>query len=194
MSEPKAEYGWMTVGINDFKDGDEHLSGGTWQRCLFYGSARCPFQRRRRIVAPDGWRVMGIDERILGQLQSTVDGINWKTYAGEFVDVPFSTKKITVGDWPGILAIATPIKPENITNDASKMPLPAVTISRLFEDAVIPKFHWGDQVSKVGGDYTFEGVVVSVFAKLSGRVRYVVEDDRGCLHVYSEKNLEAYGK
>jgi hypothetical protein len=47
----------------------------------------------------------------------------------------------------------------------------------------------GDKVEKVGGDYTFVGVVVSVFQKLSGAVRLVVEDDRGVLHVYSEKNL-----
>jgi hypothetical protein len=47
----------------------------------------------------------------------------------------------------------------------------------------------GDKVSKTGGDYRFDGTVVGVFPKLSGEVRYVVEDDRGCLHIYSEKNL-----
>lgn len=52
------------------------------------------------------------------------------------------------------------------------------------------KFNVGDKVSKVGGDYTFDGTVVSVFTKLSGVVRLVVEDDRGVLHVYSEKNLK----
>ena len=51
------------------------------------------------------------------------------------------------------------------------------------------EFKVGDKVEKVGGDYTFVGVVVSVFQKLSGSVRLVVEDDRGVLHVYSEKNL-----
>ena len=48
----------------------------------------------------------------------------------------------------------------------------------------------GDKVSKVGGDYTFDGTVVSIFPKLSGATRVVVEDDRGVLHVYSEKNLK----
>jgi len=43
----------------------------------------------------------------------------------------------------------------------------------------------GDLVEKVGGDYTFIGVVVAAFKKLSGAERYVVEDDRGVLHVYS---------
>lgn len=48
----------------------------------------------------------------------------------------------------------------------------------------------GDEVSKVGGDYTFEGMIVAAFYKLSGAPRYVVEDDRGVLHVYSFKNLK----
>lgn len=47
-----------------------------------------------------------------------------------------------------------------------------------------------DKVEKVGGDYTFVGTVVSKFEKLSGAIRFVVEDDRGVLHVYSEKNLK----
>ncbi len=50
-------------------------------------------------------------------------------------------------------------------------------------------FEIGDKVEKVGGDYTFEGIIVSVFEKLSGVIRLVVEDDRGVLHVYSEKIL-----
>lgn len=51
------------------------------------------------------------------------------------------------------------------------------------------KYNVGDKVSKIGGDYTFDGIVVAVFLKLSGATRYVVEDDRGVLHVYSEKTL-----
>jgi hypothetical protein len=50
-------------------------------------------------------------------------------------------------------------------------------------------FEVGDKVEKVGGDYTFVGTAVSVFTKLSYVYRYVVEDDRGCLHIYSDKNL-----
>lgn len=50
-------------------------------------------------------------------------------------------------------------------------------------------FRQGQTVSKTGGDYTFDGTVVAVFAKLSGKVRYVVEDDRGILHIFSEQNL-----
>ena len=52
------------------------------------------------------------------------------------------------------------------------------------------EFAVGDKVEKVGGDYVFVGVVVSRFVKLSGAQRYVVEDDRGVLHVYSAKNLK----
>lgn len=48
----------------------------------------------------------------------------------------------------------------------------------------------GDTVRKIGGDYTFEGTIVAEFTKLSGAMRYVVEDDRGVLHIYSAKNLE----
>jgi hypothetical protein len=51
------------------------------------------------------------------------------------------------------------------------------------------QFKVGDKVEKVGGDYTFVGHVVAVFEKLSGAIRLVVEDDRGVLHVYSEKIL-----
>lgn len=47
----------------------------------------------------------------------------------------------------------------------------------------------GDKVEKVGGDYTFVGVIVADFVKLSGLRRLVVEDDRGVLHVYNEKIL-----
>jgi hypothetical protein len=52
----------------------------------------------------------------------------------------------------------------------------------------------GDHVEKVGGDYTFEGIVVAAFTKLSGVPRYVVEDDRGVLHVYSDKVLRMLPK
>tara|TARA_R110002096_G_scaffold241738_2_gene433772 strand:- start:2656 stop:3108 length:453 start_codon:yes stop_codon:yes gene_type:complete len=51
-------------------------------------------------------------------------------------------------------------------------------------------FKVNDKVSKVGGDYKFDGTIVSLFPKLSGVIRIVVEDDRGVLHVYSEKNLK----
>lgn len=52
-----------------------------------------------------------------------------------------------------------------------------------------PTFNLADQVAKVGGDYTFVGVIVAAFPKLSGVRRYVVEDDRGVLHVYSGRML-----
>ena len=53
------------------------------------------------------------------------------------------------------------------------------------------RFLVGQPVSKVGGDYRFDGVVVAVFTKLSGVLRYVVEDDRAILHIFSEANLKA---
>lgn len=52
-------------------------------------------------------------------------------------------------------------------------------------------FEIGDKVEKVGGDYSFVGFIVAKFKKLSsGLTRFVVEDDRGVLHIYSEKNLQ----
>lgn len=52
-----------------------------------------------------------------------------------------------------------------------------------------PLFYFGDRVSKVGGDYRFEGEIRGVVTKLFGALRYVVEDDRGVLHVFSAKQL-----
>lgn len=52
-----------------------------------------------------------------------------------------------------------------------------------------PSLTTGDMVEKVGGDYTFVGRIVAVFTKIHGAWRFVVEDDRGVLHIYSEKNL-----
>jgi hypothetical protein len=55
------------------------------------------------------------------------------------------------------------------------------------------KIDVGSIVEKIGGDYDFQGQVVSVFHKKDGKIRYVVEDDRRCLHLYSEKNLKLSG-
>jgi len=52
-----------------------------------------------------------------------------------------------------------------------------------------PLFYFGDRVSKIGGDYRFDGEIRGVVTKLSGALRYVVEDDRGVLHVFSAKQL-----
>ena len=50
-------------------------------------------------------------------------------------------------------------------------------------------FKVGDRVCKISGDYRFAGVVVAAFHKISGRARYVVENDDGLLHVFSAPNL-----
>ena len=62
-------------------------------------------------------------------------------------------------------------------------------LAKAFGDRAVCSLSVGDCVEKTGGDYTFEGAVVSVFEKSSGQVRLVVEDDRGVLHIYSERNL-----
>lgn len=56
------------------------------------------------------------------------------------------------------------------------------------------KFRRGQQVVKDGGDYTFRGVVVAVFTKQSGKVRYVVENADGILHIFSEAQLKEAGQ
>lgn len=49
----------------------------------------------------------------------------------------------------------------------------------------------GARVAKVGGDYSFEGEIVAVFAKRNGvAVRVVVEDDRGILMIMNERQLK----
>ena len=57
------------------------------------------------------------------------------------------------------------------------------------ENKDVHQFKVGDLVQKPGGDYRFDGTVVAAFKKLSGAIRVVVEDDRGCLHIFSETNL-----
>jgi len=53
------------------------------------------------------------------------------------------------------------------------------------------QFSVGDCVEKSGGDYRFSGVVVAGFAKRSGAVRYVVEDERGLLFIFNGDQLVA---
>lgn len=48
----------------------------------------------------------------------------------------------------------------------------------------------GDRVRKNVGDYDFDGVVVSVFNKLGGEERVVVENADRLLHIFSSKQLE----
>lgn len=50
-------------------------------------------------------------------------------------------------------------------------------------------YNVGERVFKFAGDYKFNGVIVSVFAKTSGNIRYVVENPDGILHIFSESQL-----
>lgn len=56
--------------------------------------------------------------------------------------------------------------------------------------AAISEFTLANRVRKVTGDYTFEGRVVGVISKSSGRVLYAVEDDRGIVRIFLESQLE----
>jgi hypothetical protein len=53
-----------------------------------------------------------------------------------------------------------------------------------------PAFQRYDEVAKVGGDYIFDGIVVAAFRKMNGVFRYVVQDDRGILHIFSGAQLK----
>lgn len=52
------------------------------------------------------------------------------------------------------------------------------------------RFNIGDHVVKLGGDYTFDGIVVSVFQKLKGANRVVVENKDGVCHIFNELQLD----
>lgn len=47
----------------------------------------------------------------------------------------------------------------------------------------------GQRVVKDGGDYRFEGEIMARFAKKSGAVRVVVENEDGVLHIFSLTQL-----
>lgn len=78
--------------------------------------------------------------------------------------------------------------PRDGVKDAAGPPKLSTGFSRKIANMIELSIH--DKVEKIGGDYTFVGHIVAVFQKLSGQVRYVVEDDRGVLHIYSYKNLK----
>lgn len=61
------------------------------------------------------------------------------------------------------------------------------------EGTACDMFSVGDYVLKHSGDYQLAGVVVSIFKKLDGKVRYVVEHSPGFLHIYGEKNIKKIG-
>ena len=73
--------------------------------------------------------------------------------------------------------------------DMLQHPVEPITGNALEEKVPEPMIPVGTRVAKVGGDYRFDGIVVASFTKLSGVIRYAVEDDRGVLHIYGPKNL-----
>lgn len=48
----------------------------------------------------------------------------------------------------------------------------------------------GDEVEKIGGDYNFTGFVVSIFKKIIGSERVVVENSDGILHIFNPNQLK----
>lgn len=110
-------------------------------------------------------------------------------------DMPWALEDMVVFQDKGLVQSTRPDQPLEATllgwldkhfpsEDASNKR--GLTIS---VEVTVGQYPVGATVAKVGGDYTFEGTVVAAFRKTSGAMRYVVEDDRGVLHVYSDKSL-----
>jgi hypothetical protein len=47
----------------------------------------------------------------------------------------------------------------------------------------------GPEVTVVANDYSYDGTIVAIFAKLSEQVRVVVEDDKGRLFIHNPSQL-----
>jgi len=52
------------------------------------------------------------------------------------------------------------------------------------------QFTLGASVIKMSGDYKFKGEIVSIFAKRSGNMRLVVENDDGLLFIFNATQLK----
>ena len=48
----------------------------------------------------------------------------------------------------------------------------------------------GDRVEKFGIDYKYEGIIISIFYRLNGKLSLVAEDDWGILHIFSEEDIK----
>ena len=59
-------------------------------------------------------------------------------------------------------------------------------------DLPVFKFKEGDIVTKVGGSYQADGIIVGIAVTTMGQVRYVFEFDQypGMLHIFNEGQLE----
>lgn len=95
---------------------------------------------------------------------------------GEAAETPAALTTLATDEFRQVVALA-------ITGSVLIDSIPA-------SPAAASEFDVGDKVKKKDSDYRFDGVIVAVFAKLSGVVRYVVEDDRGVLFIHSDKSLE----
>lgn len=66
-------------------------------------------------------------------------------------------------------------------------------LNALYTDHAKFKFAVGDEVHKLGGDYTFQGWIVSRWTKRGNpnAIRYDVENPEGLVHIMNEKQLMA---
>ena len=58
-------------------------------------------------------------------------------------------------------------------------------LSQAYLEAITTNGWCGQRVTKISGDYSFDGIVVAAFQKRSGKWRLVVENDQGILHIFN---------
>lgn len=57
----------------------------------------------------------------------------------------------------------------------------------------IMKFKLGERVIKTSTGYAFSGIVIGVFKKLNGKIRYAIENGEGIVHIFNENSLMSTG-
>ena len=116
MTTPPPQYSWMPVAKDDCKEGDEHFWIGEWVPCDGHKDVEgvCGREhRRRRITAPEGYRILGEEEKPRGVCVafSTQSVPAWQPSTWT-EDQPLTIKELIAGSFPKILAIAEPISQE----------------------------------------------------------------------------------
>jgi len=79
--EPTKEYGWRFLRRGELRQsGDQWFEEGEWHDCTItvgnkIGQGAMPV--RRRIDPGEGWELVPVDEKFIGEVQATDDGVTW---------------------------------------------------------------------------------------------------------------------
>lgn len=102
---------------------------------------------------------------------------------------PGDTLASIAKDWLGDERFAGALAGVNgIPNPKATLP-PGVVLQLPKVEQTSRELQVGDIVEKTSGDYRFKGEIVAAFPKKGGQRRFVVEDDRGLLFIFSPKQL-----